>query len=64
LFISKKNITFAGKFNANTKMKKFYSLLSIAMILLSCNQPVDNYPEPIVGSYAYGADCSWITEQA
>ena len=44
-------------------MKKFYSLLSLAMILLSCNQPVDNYPEPIVGSYAYGADCSWISEQ-
>ena len=23
----------------------------------------DNYPEPLVGTYAYGADCSWITEQ-
>ena len=24
---------------------------------------VDLYPDPIVGSYAYGADCSWISEQ-
>ena len=24
---------------------------------------VDDYPAPVVGSYAYGADCSWISEQ-
>ena len=23
----------------------------------------DSFPDPVVGSYAYGADCSWITEQ-
>ena len=43
--------------------KKFFSLLWITYLLVACNSPVDNYPEPIVGSYAYGADCSWITEQ-
>ena len=43
--------------------KKLFSLLWITYLLVACNSPVDNYPEPIVGSYAYGADCSWITEQ-
>ena len=44
-------------------MKKYAFLFSILMVFYSCNQPLDDYPEPVVGSYAYGADCSWITEQ-
>ena len=44
-------------------MKKCLFLFSLLLLLSACNQPLDDYPEPIIGSYAYGADCSWITEQ-
>ena len=44
-------------------MKKLFILLSIVLTFFSCTEPVDNYPDPVVGSYAYGADCSWISEQ-
>ena len=44
-------------------MKRIFPLLFISFLMVACDSPVDNYPDPIVGSYAYGADCSWITEQ-
>ena len=44
-------------------MKINLSLLLMICLFVACNSPVDNYPDPVVGSYAYGADCSWITEQ-
>lgn len=44
-------------------MKKCLFLFSLLLVFFSCNQPIDSYPDPAVGSYAYGADCSWITEQ-
>ena len=44
-------------------MKKLLFLSILAFSLCACDSPVDNYPDPVVGSYAYGADCSWITEQ-
>ena len=50
-------------FKSNTNMKKCLFLFSLLLVFFSCNQPIDDYPDPVVGSYAYGADCSWITEQ-
>ena len=50
-------------FKSNINMKKCLFLFSLLLFLSACNQPLDDYPEPVVGSYAYGADCSWITEQ-
>lgn len=44
-------------------MKRIFPLIFISFLLVACDSPVDNYPDPVVGSYAYGADCSWITEQ-
>ena len=44
-------------------MKINLSLLLMICLFVACNSPVGNYPDPVVGSYAYGADCSWITEQ-
>ena len=44
-------------------MKRIFPLLFISFLMVACDSPVDNYPDPVVGSYAYGADCSWITEQ-
>ena len=44
-------------------MKKLLFLSVLAFSLCACDSPVDNYPDPVVGSYAYGADCSWVTEQ-
>ena len=44
-------------------MKINLSLLLMICLFVACKSPVDNYPDPVVGSYAYGADCSWITEQ-
>lgn len=43
-------------------MKKLL-LLFVVLSLIACNAPKDTYPDPIIGSYAYGADCSWISEQ-
>ena len=50
---------------------KYYSFLLISFLLLpsivSCTPIVppaeDSYQPAAVGSYAYGADCSWITEE-
>ena len=50
-------------FKSNIHMKKFLFLFSLLLVFFSCNQPIDDYPDPEIGSYAYGADCSWITEQ-
>ena len=50
-------------FKRNIYMKKCLFLFSLVLVFFSCNQPIDDYPEPVVGSYAYGADCSWISEQ-
>ena len=44
-------------------MKKYALLCFMFLVLFSCNQPMDGYPDPVIGSYAYGADCSWISEQ-
>lgn len=44
-------------------MKRIFPLLFISFLMVACDSPVDNYPDPVVGSYAYGADCSCITEQ-
>ena len=44
-------------------MKKSILFLLLSLVFISCSSQVDNYPNPVVGSYAYGADCSWITEQ-
>ena len=44
-------------------MKKSIFFLLLSLVFVSCNQLVDDYPNPEIGSYAYGADCSWITEQ-
>lgn len=44
-------------------MKNISLYLIIVSVFIACNSSVDNYPTPIVGSYAYGADCSWISEQ-
>ena len=44
-------------------MKRIFPLIFISFLLVACDSPVDNYPDPVVGSYEYGADCSWITEQ-
>ncbi len=38
-------------------MKKCIFLFLLVLVFFSCNQPLDDYPDPIVGSYAYGADC-------
>ncbi len=41
-------------------------ILGLCAILSSCHadSPEEyTYPEPVIGSYAYGADCSWITEE-
>lgn len=39
-------------------------LLSFLILsLIACNTSHGTYPDPVVGSYAYGADCSWISEQ-
>ena len=43
-------------------MKKLLLLFAVVS-LIACNPPQDSYPDPVVGSYAYGADCSWISEQ-
>ena len=43
-------------------MKSIVLFLFLAS-LFACNPPKDTYPDPIIGSYAYGADCSWISEQ-
>ena len=50
---------------------KYYSFLLLSFLLLpsivSCTPIVppaeDSYQPAAVGSYAYGADCSWITEE-
>ena len=44
-------------------MRKLLIFSLLAFALYACNSPIDNYPDPVVGSYAYGADCSWISEQ-
>ena len=54
-----------------TNTMKYYSFLLISFLLLpsivSCTPIVppaeDSYQPAAVGSYAYGADCSWITEE-
>ena len=43
-------------------MKSIVLFLFLAS-LFACNPSKDTYPDPIIGSYAYGADCSWISEQ-
>ena len=59
----KKSYLCSMNFKSNTNMKKCLFLFSLLLVFFSCNQPIDDYPDPVVGSYAYGADCSWITEQ-
>ena len=59
----KKSYLCSMNFKSNTNMKKCLFLFSLLLVFFSCNQPIDDYPEPVVGSYAYGADCSWISEQ-
>ena len=54
-----------------TNTMKYYSFLLLSFLLLpsivSCTPIVppaeDSYQPAAVGSYAYGADCSWITEE-
>ena len=38
-------------------------LFLLAAFLIACNSSKESYPDPVIGSYAYGADCSWISEQ-
>ncbi len=53
-----------------TTMKDLFRLLFVGLIVgfsfascVGCPGVEDNYPDPAPGSYAYGADCSWITEE-
>ena len=59
----KKSYLCSMNFKSNSNMKKCLFLFSLLLVFFSCNQPIDDYPDPVVGSYAYGADCSWISEQ-
>lgn len=43
-------------------MKKLVFFLFVCS-LMACNSTKNTYPDPVVGSYAYGADCSWLSEQ-
>ncbi len=59
----KKSYLCSMNFKSNINMKKCLFLFSLLLLISACNQPLDDYPDPVVGSYAYGVDCSWITEQ-
>ncbi len=49
--------------NLFLSFKALIVLFALCLTVVACDQPVDDYPDPEIGSYAYGADCSWITEQ-